>query len=171
MTTYETPTSPGSGADATGPAGDEGFWFLGGQVRVLHRGADTGDAMSVLRFDDRRGQAPPLHVHGHEDELWIVLDGEISFYVGDTRLDRQPGQTAFGPRGVPHSYLVRSETSQLLVVYTPAGIDAWFAVNASPVDPAGPMPPGFDLPRILATAQTYQVSVAGPPPTLGGDLR
>jgi len=39
MTTYETPaTSPGSGADAAGPVGDEGFWFLGGQVRVLHRG-------------------------------------------------------------------------------------------------------------------------------------
>jgi len=142
------------------------FWFLGGQVRVLQRGQDTGGAMSVLQFDDRRGQAPPLHVHGHEDELWVVLEGEISFYVGETRFERHAGQAAFGPRGVPHSYLVRSPTSRLLVVHSPAGIDAWFAGNGSPVVDADELPPAFDLPQILATAQTYQVSVSGPPPTL-----
>jgi hypothetical protein len=61
---------------------------------------------------------------------------------------------------------VRSEVSQLVVVYAPAGIDAWFQGNGSPVDPAVEAPPTFDLAQIVASAQNYQVSVAGPPPTL-----
>ena len=89
MTTDEMPV-----ATRRPPGSDDWFWFLGGQVRVLERGPDTGDSMSVLQFNDRRGQAPPLHVHGHEDELWIVatthptdeLNGQSSRWAAPTRL-------------------------------------------------------------------------------------
>jgi uncharacterized cupin superfamily protein len=25
----------------------------------------------------------PLHAHTHEDEIWYVLEGQITFYLGD----------------------------------------------------------------------------------------
>ena len=72
-----------------------------------------------MEFQDPIGHATPLHVHGGEDEVWIVLDGEISFFVGDERYDLEPGQAAFGPRGVPHAYLVRSRTAKLAATFAP----------------------------------------------------
>ncbi|SDJ38273.1 cupin domain-containing protein [Nonomuraea jiangxiensis] len=143
----------------------EPFWFLGGRTRILVPGEATGRSMSVLMFDDAQGQAPPLHVHDGEDELWIVLDGEISFFVGDARHDLAAGQVAHGPRGVPHSYLVRSPRSRMAVVYAPSGIEEWFRTNGSPVSSMDEAPPAFDLGAIVASAETFRLHVAGPPPS------
>ena len=90
----------------------EAFWFLGGQSRILLPGSETGGALSVMEFLDTAGHAPPRHIHADEDEVWIVLDGEVSFFVADKRPDLHTGQIAHGPRGVPHSYLVRSPTAR-----------------------------------------------------------
>jgi mannose-6-phosphate isomerase-like protein (cupin superfamily) len=141
------------------------FWFLGGRVETLVPGTATNRALSVLQFDDPQGQAPPLHLHEAEDELWVVLEGEVSFFVGDHRFDLQAGQVGYGPRGVPHSYLVRSPTARMAVVYTPAGIEEWFAANGSPVGTAQEAPAAFDLPAILAAADNARLHVLGPPPT------
>ncbi|MEU7860583.1 cupin domain-containing protein [Nonomuraea sp. NPDC049141] len=63
------------------------FWFLGGRAQILVPGTATGGTLSVMEFTDPKGHAPPLHVHEAEDEIWIVLDGEITFFVGDDRYD------------------------------------------------------------------------------------
>ncbi|MFB7288925.1 cupin domain-containing protein [Actinacidiphila glaucinigra] len=144
----------------------EPFWFLGGQARILLPGRATGDAMSLMEFSDPIGHAPPHHVHENEEELWFVLDGEVSFFVGDKRHDLIPGQVAFGPRGVPHSYLVRSEGARLAVVFSPAGIEEWFRVNGVPVTDARDIPPAFDLASIVGSAEAFKLRVTGPPPTL-----
>ncbi len=53
------------------------------------------------------GAESPLHVHAHEDEAYIVLNGHITFQVGDGRADAGPGSFVFLPRGVPHGFAVR----------------------------------------------------------------
>ena len=99
---------------------------------------------------------------GHE--FIIVLDGEISFFVGDARYDLQGGQVAYGPRGVPHSYLVRSPRSRMAVVYAPAGIDEWFRGNGTPVAHVDDAPASFDIGAIIASAEAFNLRVVGPPP-------
>src|SRR4051812_28110449 len=101
----------------------EPFWFLGGQARVLVPGKATGGAVSVVEFTDAADHAPPLHIHEDEEEIWIVLDGKISFFVGDQKFDLEPGQVAYGPRGVAHSYLVRSATARLAAVFAPGHVE------------------------------------------------
>lgn len=145
-------------------AAGEPFWFLGGQTRIRVPGAVTNQAMSVLEFSETQGQAPPLHIHDGEDEVWIVLDGEISFFVGDKRHDLTAGEIAYGPRGVPHSYLVRSPQSRMAAVFAPAGIEEWFRKNGSPVTDVNGAPALFDIDAIVASAQEFQLRVAGPPP-------
>ncbi|MEV5576062.1 cupin domain-containing protein [Spirillospora sp. NPDC052269] len=145
----------------------EPFWFLGGQARILLPGGATDDALSLMEFADPVGHAPPLHVHENEDELWFVLDGEVTFLVGDESHDLVAGQVAHGPRGVPHSYLVRSpKGARLAVVFSPASIERYFRANGTPVGEAGDLPPEFDLETVIASAAAFGLRVAGPPPTL-----
>ncbi|BBH67872.1 hypothetical protein ACTI_45570 [Actinoplanes sp. OR16] len=141
------------------------FWFLGGQARVLVPGKATGGSLSVMEFTDAAGHAPPLHVHDNEEEVWIVLDGRIRFFVGGETFDLEPGQVAYGPRGVAHSYLVRSETARLAAVFAPGDVEEWFTSNGSPVTDVDAVPAAFDIGAILASADAFRVRVAGPPPT------
>lgn len=143
----------------------EPFWFLGGRSRILLPGKNTNGALSVMEFLDTAGHAPPHHVHEDEDEVWIVLDGEVSFFVDDKRLDLHTGQIAHGPRGVPHSYLVRSETARLAVVFSPSRIEEWFAANGTPATALDQEPAAFDIGSIVASANPFHLRVAGPPPT------
>jgi mannose-6-phosphate isomerase-like protein (cupin superfamily) len=144
---------------------DHPFWYLGGKVRVTVPGAATSGKLSVLTFDDPQDAAPPLHVHEREDELWVVLDGRITVFLGDEEHDLEAGQAAFGPRGVPHSYLVRSPRARLAAVYLPSGLDEHFAANGTPVVPGDDTPAPFDLDAVVASAAGYGLLVAGPPPT------
>ena len=143
----------------------EPFWFLGGRSRILLPGSATKGALSVMEFLDTAGQAPPLHIHEDEDELWIVLDGEVSFFVDDKRIDLHTGQIAHGPRGVPHSYLVRSESARLAVVFAPSRIEEWFSANGTPATHLDQEPAAFDIGSVVASADPFHLRVAGPPPT------
>ncbi|MFD1277824.1 cupin domain-containing protein [Streptomyces kaempferi] len=112
----------------------EPFWFLGGQARILLPGTATDNRLSLMEFADPIGHAPPHHIHEDEEEVWFVLDGEVTFFVGDQRHDLVPGQVAYGPRGVPHSYLVRSpEGARIAALFSPARIEEYFRSNGTPV--------------------------------------
>ena len=50
------------------------------------------------------GIGSPWHVHPEEDEWFYVLEGEITFWVADTRLSLKAGSFGFGPKGVPHTF-------------------------------------------------------------------
>ncbi|CAG6390731.1 cupin domain-containing protein [Streptomyces cocklensis] len=137
------------------------FWFLGGQARVLLTGAETGNRLALMEFVAPAGHAPPHHVHEDEEEVWFVLDGEVTFFVGDRRHDLAPGQVAHGPRGVPHSYLVRSaQGARIAAVFSPACIEEFFRANGTPVAEAGDMPPEFDLAAVAASAKAFRLSAA-----------
>ena len=60
---------------------DEGraLWFLGNLVTVKAAAEDTGGRVSVVEFLNPPGFAPPLHRHLHEDEMFLVLEGEARF--------------------------------------------------------------------------------------------
>lgn len=143
----------------------EPFWFLGGRARILVPGEASNRSITVMEFDDPQGHAPPVHIHDREDEVWVVLDGEISFFVGDQRFDLHAGQVAYGPKGVPHSYLVRSPRSRMAVTWAPAGIEEWFRLNGTPVSDIGEVPASFDVGAIVASAGDFGLRVVGPPPT------
>jgi quercetin dioxygenase-like cupin family protein len=94
----------------------------GARVNVLLRGADSGGRISVTdhRIAARRPTPPP---HRRDfDELFCVLDGELTFRLGDERVTRREGEIAFAPRGVAHAYAnLGSSEARTLIVRTPAG--------------------------------------------------
>jgi hypothetical protein len=104
-----------------------------------------------------------MHVDAHDDEIWAVLEGEITFFVGEQRYDLGPGDVAFGPRGVPRRHVVRSPESRLLVTSVPTGVAEWFTRNGTPVAFAGELPPSLGLDAAAGLVGAYDLHVVGPP--------
>ena len=64
-----------------------------------------------------------LHVHHFEDEGFYILEGEMTFYVGEQTIRAQPGSFLFGPKDVPHAFTVDRGPARLLFIFTPAGLE------------------------------------------------
>ncbi len=101
------------------------------------------------------GYCVPLHVHEHDDEVFIMLEGELTMIgpQGETRIG--PGTSVELPRGVPHGF--RNDTAapaQLLVVALPGR----YALEMfRHFDRAGKSPSPFTPADISAIAGQYGV--------------
>jgi mannose-6-phosphate isomerase-like protein (cupin superfamily) len=52
----------------------------------------------------RPGAGPPPHVHRREDEGFLVIVGEVTFFLGDEKFGLKPGEYLFAPPGIPHPF-------------------------------------------------------------------
>ena len=100
---------------------------LGGHpTAVLLSGAETGGRMCLTEVTIGPGIGPPLHVHTREDEQFFVLEGEVTFYVGDQRVVAREGTAVFAPRNSPHRFCNEGATrARMLVMSTPGNFDAF----------------------------------------------
>jgi quercetin dioxygenase-like cupin family protein len=92
---------------------------------VLLRGDDSHGRLAVVELTGRG--RPRLHRHDF-DETFYVLEGELTFQLGDQLLTRRAGELAFAPRGIAHTYAnLSGEPARALMVITPAGFERYFA--------------------------------------------
>src|SRR5918997_6395325 len=77
-------------------------WFLGTLVVVKATGEQTAGAFGLVDNLMPAGFASPYHVHRNEDESFYVLEGEMTFYVGEEKVKAEAGAVVYGARGVPH---------------------------------------------------------------------
>lgn len=86
--------------------------------------AGQGRRVAVFELETRSGEEPPDHTHSTEDEIFYVLEGDLTFRCGDETLDVGDGGFVFLPRGIEHGYQIRSDRpARLLVVTAPAPED------------------------------------------------
>ena len=148
--------------------GLDNVWWKGGRIAVKAGGAETGHAFAQIEVDDPHGIGPPRHLHHSEDETFYILEGEVTALVGEERIDLAAGDYCFAPRGIAHSYVVRSERARMLVTLSPAGLEELFVSLGVPVTGAEPptdtvMPPMDELVRLFAG---YGCEILGPPLSL-----
>jgi quercetin dioxygenase-like cupin family protein len=105
---------------------------IGGQeVFIKVAGADTNDGLSCMLHTVPPLTGPPVHQHQHEDELFYVIEGEVTFEVDGKRTVATAGTTLFAPRLTKHAFQNFSQsTARLLIVLVPGGLDRMF-VEAS----------------------------------------
>ena len=85
------------------------------------RCADTADSMMVFEETVPTGTKSTFHLHHDSDEIAYVLEGEVTFLIGDEVTVGGPGSCAFMPRDVPHAWKsTGADTGRVLFVYTPA---------------------------------------------------
>src|SRR5262245_29643913 len=110
-------------------ARDEGdrFHFLDTLHTAKLTGEQTNGTLTAVEFFAPRNFGPPLHRHEEEDEMFYILDGELWLSCGDAEAVQGEGAVVWLPRGLPHTFQVRSETARVLVVSTPSGFDRFVA--------------------------------------------
>jgi len=96
-------------------------------IRVLLRGEDSDGKVAVVDNDVAAGfGGPPLHHHDF-DEAFYVIEGELTFQLGDERFTRRAGELAFAPRGAHHTFAnLSGADARTLIVITPAGFERYF---------------------------------------------
>ena len=88
----------------------------------------TSNAVGIIEISVPPGRdGPPLHRHGF-DESFYVLDGELTFQLGDTLRTGLPGALVFAPRGAVHTLANLVERpARYLLVCTPGQFTRYFA--------------------------------------------
>jgi len=150
------------------PGEGEALWFNNDLLVFKATGDETAGGMVVLEELARRGKVTPLHTHPQETESFYLLEGEALFFVDGGEVALGVGGFLSVPPGVPHAYLVTSETARALIMITPASgaMEAFFH-EASETATEHVLPPEtpLDMERISAAARrTGAVEILGPPP-------
>ena len=108
----------------TGPqAGRTVTYGHGSTAELKLAGEESGGDWAVVEWRVRAGDDPPIHIHTREDETIYVLDGAITAFVGDERIEVEAGSYAALPKDVPHGLTVRGDEARLLVTLAPAGAE------------------------------------------------
>jgi quercetin dioxygenase-like cupin family protein len=144
----------------------EARWFLGTLVTIKSSSESTAGRVSVTENLAPRGSGSPLHVHHNEDEWFYVTEGELTFWVGGQVITAGAGSFVYGPKDIPHTFTVSSDTARFLLVVEPAGFENFVRAGSEPaqrleIPPAPTEPP--DVARLTAVAADYGVEIIGPP--------
>jgi quercetin dioxygenase-like cupin family protein len=149
---------------STAPTTYEQYAFFGALTTLKATKESTGGQLLMIDNVAPRGVGSPLHVHHNEDEWFYVLEGELTVWLDGRTIKAGPGDFVFGPRNVPHTFIVSSDEAHFLLASSPADFEGFVRALAAPPEtladgPAGP--PDMDL--VMSTAAQYGIDVIGPP--------
>lgn len=82
---------------------------------------DTDGTLSISEYTGYTKGGPPLHIHPHIDEIFIILEGEHLFQLGDEQFRLTAGDTIFIPRGTPHAPAQLSDKGKYYFIFIPSG--------------------------------------------------
>src|SRR5687768_1350091 len=94
-----------------------------GNVEFLARTADT-QRFTFGIIDFAPGRELEAHTHADEDDAFYILEGELTFVLGDEEVAAGPGTFVLVPPGVVHGFRNdRSHAVRMLNIHAPAGFD------------------------------------------------
>ena len=171
MGTTSGKTPPGKGTPYARRAGrGTSVWYMGCLFTVLAASEDTGGRFGLLEMVLPQGREPSRHLHRHDDEGFYVLEGRLTFYVGEEVLEAGPGAFVFLPRGVPHSYTLATDEVRMLGVVAPGGLEGHFRdprfsepAEAPTLPPSAGAADAAALEEMAEDLAGYDTEVVGPP--------
>jgi quercetin dioxygenase-like cupin family protein len=135
--------------------------IMGGKFNCMISSNDTNG--ELLAYDTVRLEkgGPAFHFHHSQDEWFYVIKGEFIVQVGEDKFSLKPGDSAFGPRKIPHAFAKINEgEAQMLVLFQPAGSMEDFFKEMSKM--------GKDIPKNQETTlkelwHKHGMEIVGPP--------
>jgi quercetin dioxygenase-like cupin family protein len=144
--------------------GGEGLWWAGALAVIRATSEETAGRLALIEVTEPAGAGAPWHLHHNEDEGFWVLDGNVTFEVGEQVFDAGTGDFVFGPRDVPHRYTVGEAGCRLLFILTPGGFEHMVRKMSTPAldralppESAGADGPDMDEMAALMAAHGLEV--------------
>ncbi len=158
---------------ALDPGEGEALWWMGGLATIKATKEQTGGRYTLVEIlvPEFPMEESLLHVHHFEDEGFYILEGEMTFYIGEQTIKAHPGSFLFGPKDVPHAFRVDSGPARLLFIFSPAGLEGFIRESSEPartldVPPQPEEPPDpAEMEQLAALAAQYGGEILGPPPS------
>jgi quercetin dioxygenase-like cupin family protein len=146
---------------------DQVRWFLGTSIKFLVSALEGNDGICVVEHHMPHGDAPPLHLHRNEDEIFVVLDGAVRLEVGGRVQHLETGDVAVAPKGVPHGYVVESDGARVLTITRGHDFESMLRALSRPAGGPGlppQAPPSADLlARVSEVCRQNGIELVGPP--------
>jgi quercetin dioxygenase-like cupin family protein len=102
-------------------------WMPGGvRTTVELTGTETDGALCLLVDEPPEGWSLPPHRHLSESETIHVVAGRFELQVAGEAVAVGPGETVHVPVGVVHSGRCVEGPGRRVVIFSPAGIEAFF---------------------------------------------
>lgn len=140
------------------------YWFDGNLLEVKATGEETNGIFSVIEGVHPAGYETPLHIHHHEEESMYVLEGELTYTIGDTTVTAKPGTFIYAPRNIQHKFKIEGTgAARTLSILSPAGVEGFYMESGVEAD-AYKLPPDTimpDLNKMMAAAQKYGIEIVG----------
>jgi quercetin dioxygenase-like cupin family protein len=150
-TARQQPVAPqkGPAVEVTGPAvslpGHERGYFLdrghghrvtllGQLVTTLVSKNESDGKFSLTVLEGPPDDAVPAHFHTAESEFWYVLEGSLRVWLGDEQRLLHPGDCAYLPANVVHSFRLEGSYTKFMGFNFPGGFEGFFDVLGKPYD-------------------------------------
>ena len=152
---------------ASVPSNKEALLWLG-ELAIIHAsGKETNDRYTMIELYATKEGEGPWHVHHHEDEAFFIIEGEMTFYIGDKVIKAKAGDYVMGPKDIPHMYTVDSPGHvRLLMIFSPSGFEGFVRATSVPATSLVPPPPetvNIDFNQVVDLAAQYGAEFVEPP--------
>jgi quercetin dioxygenase-like cupin family protein len=128
---------------------------MGARLSILAATEQTGGSFNLFEVSCPIGFATSLHIHYAEDVAVFVLEGTLTFFLGDERIEALTGSYFFQPKGTPHGFRVKGdEPARFLYLTFPAGIDQFVIQHEAQSKCTG----------LATAAASHKIEILGPLP-------
>ncbi|WP_149496217.1 cupin domain-containing protein [Roseiconus lacunae] len=107
----------------------------GNLYRIIASGSQTEQRFSAIEMVLEPGQGAPFHTHDREDESFFVLEGCLSFYLGNKEFRAYKEDFVSCPPGVVRGFRNNTDAvARALLLYSSAGVEEMIERSGKVVD-------------------------------------
>ena len=150
-------------------------WFLDEVESSATHAPPPEDGVAMVERAAAAGEMAPLH-RREEKEVYRVLDGEVTFFVGSEQISAGPGDVVVAPPGAARTFRVMSDSARWLVLTRVASLERFAdfsrAVGQPLQRPEQGWPSVEEEYALAAIGRANGIELLGPPgalPDLGPD--
>ena len=134
------------------------YWGVDILWLVLATGETTNGEYALMEQICPENSGPPPHTHAQR-EMFYILEGTITFRVGEETVTAGAGASVIVPPDTVHSFRVDSPTARVLNSYTPAGFERLIMETNEPAQERTLPPKGLPMHADKETLQRISTEI------------
>jgi mannose-6-phosphate isomerase-like protein (cupin superfamily) len=144
-------------------------WFVDELASAATAAPGRGVQTALIERDAPQGAMAPLHVRD-EDETYRVIEGEVTWFVGNDVVPAGPGDVVVAGRGVARTFHVESDDARWLVLTRVVSLERYLDFTravAQPLSvPVSGWPSADEEAAVGSIAAANGIELLGPPGVL-----